>query len=160
VSCVTSIRRRQQRRTNWSGASRVSSTWVRAYDATLHAFRIVPMSLPHGFGIVRIEQDPRIRARALLHPEDVIAITKVLLSRLRSNATCRFRGASARLGAGSVGAAAGVRTTSLGGPAPPFKPVLRNMVWLEAKIVSIEFRSACWRATRVEAKLCRVAGHR
>jgi hypothetical protein len=32
-----------------------------------------------------------IRARALLHPEDVIAITKLLLSRLRSNATCRFR---------------------------------------------------------------------
>ena len=32
-----------------------------------------------------------IRARALLHPEDVIAITKLLLSRLRSNATSRFR---------------------------------------------------------------------
>ena len=100
-----------------------------------------------------------IRARALLHPEDVIAITKLLLSRLRSNATCRFRGVPARLGAGDVAAAAGVRTTSLGSPAPPFKPVLRNMR-LEAKIVSIEFRSACWRATRVEAKLCRVAGHR
>jgi hypothetical protein len=32
---------------------------LRAYDATLHAFRIVPMSLPHGFGIVCVEQDPR-----------------------------------------------------------------------------------------------------
>ncbi len=38
-----------------------------------------------------------IRARALLHAEDMIAITKPLLSRLRSNATCRWRvGASWR----------------------------------------------------------------
>src|SRR5258707_819732 len=57
--------RRQQRRTNWSGASGVSSPWVRAYDATLHAFRIAPMSLPHGFGLVSIEQDPRDTSIAL-----------------------------------------------------------------------------------------------
>ena len=49
---------------------------LEAYDATLHAFCIVPMLLSHGFGIVRIEQDPRDTSRALLHPEDVIAITK------------------------------------------------------------------------------------
>jgi hypothetical protein len=32
---------------------------VRAYDATLDAFCIVPMLLLHGFGIVCIDQDPR-----------------------------------------------------------------------------------------------------
>jgi hypothetical protein len=32
---------------------------LEAYDATLHAFCIVPMLLSHGFGIVCIEQDPQ-----------------------------------------------------------------------------------------------------
>jgi hypothetical protein len=45
---------------------------LEAYDATLHAFCIVPMLLSHGFGIDCIEQDPQ-DARALLHPENVIA---------------------------------------------------------------------------------------
>jgi hypothetical protein len=41
------------------GSKLMRSAPLEAYDATLHAFCIVPMLLSHGFGIVCIEQDPQ-----------------------------------------------------------------------------------------------------